>query len=157
MNKISIIYKGLLVLLLCIALGVAILQKVMSPTVFLKNDVERLDSELVQKRMKLSMIDNFNTDQFSIKNYHEIQSFILASINRDPKVNVTRFSEIDELKDSNYIDYDFTISGSQADLLIWLNSFEQQFKGAIFRASTFESKQNSNDLFLTVYLRSIQK
>ncbi|PPK93071.1 hypothetical protein LY01_02776 [Nonlabens xylanidelens] len=157
MNKISILYKGIIVMLFCIFLGLAILRKVLLPSIVLKNNVEKANSELVQKRIKLSTIEGFDTNQFSVKEYFLIQSSILESINTDPDVNIIQFTEIKVIKDSKFIDYDFTITGSQSDLLTWFNKFEYEFKDAIIRSSLLQSKRNSEKLFLTVYLRSIQK
>lgn len=157
MNKITIVHKGIVVMLLCIILCLAILRKVLASTFTLKNESERIASELLQKKTKLSIVDNLNTREFTIKKYVEIQSNILTSVNSDPKVNVTRFSEIQNVKDTKYIDYDFTITGSQSNLLIWLNTFENDYKDAIIRSTVFESKKNSEELLLSIYLRSMQR
>lgn len=157
MNRLSIVHKGVIVLLLCMALGFAILKKTFSPTLILKNRVENNYTELAQKRIQLSLIDNLSSEQLDINKYADIQSFIIASVNADSNVSITRFSEIEKVKDSNYIHYDFTVSGTQSDLLVWFNTFENDFNHAIVRASSFESKRNSDDLFLNIYLRSVQK
>ncbi|MEN8817283.1 MAG: hypothetical protein ABF274_10515 [Nonlabens sp.] len=156
MNKISILHKGIIVILFCIFLGLAILRKVLLPSIELKNSVEKANSELVQKRIKLSTIEGFNSNEFPRKEYFLIQSSILESINSNPDVNIIQFTEIKAIKNSKFIDYDFTLTGSQSDLLKWLDQFELEFKDAIIRSSILQSKRSSDKLFLTIYLRSIQ-